>query len=140
MIDLTPPFDTVMTLDPTIRKLAQGKNFAAVTVQLPSGHAATQIMWVDADDDHVIFNTEVERAKFKAIEADPRVTVTVWDADNPYHYGEVRGRVVSTDSSDAARAHIDALTKKYMGLDEYPNPIGSPRVIVKVAPERQRVQ
>lgn len=129
-----------MALDPEVRALAKGKNFAAVTVQLPSGAASTQIMWVDADDEHVIFNTEVERAKFKAIQADPRVTVTVWDAGNPYHYAEVRGIVAETDDSDAAKAHIDALAKKYQGLDEYPNPIGSRRVIVKVTPRRQRVQ
>ncbi len=129
-----------MALEPTVKALAQGKNFGAVTVQLPSGAAATQIMWVDADDDHVIFNTEVERAKFKAITANPRVTVTIWDAENPYHYAEVRGRVTETDDSDAARAHIDALAKKYQGVDEYQNPIGSRRVIVKVTPERQRVQ
>ena len=32
-------------------------------------------MWIDADDNHVIFNTEVDRNKFRAIKADPRVTV-----------------------------------------------------------------
>jgi len=129
-----------MALEADVKALAQEKNFAAVTVQLPSGAASTQIMWVDADDDHIIFNTEVERAKFRAIQADPRVTVTVWDANNPYHYAEVRGRVTETDDSDAARTHIDALANKYQGVDSYQNPIGSRRVIVKVTPERQRVQ
>ena len=36
--------------------------------------------WVDADDDHVLINTEVHRAKFKAVERDPRVTVTILGA------------------------------------------------------------
>ena len=35
-------------------------------------------MWVDADDDHVLINTEVHRAKYKAISANPNVTVTIW--------------------------------------------------------------
>ena len=59
-------------------------NFAALTVNLQSGVAMTHVMWVDADDDHVLINTEVHRAKFKAIERDPRVTVTVWQTDDPY--------------------------------------------------------
>ena len=129
-----------MALDPVVKELAQGKNFAALTVHLPSGDAATHVMWIDADDDHLVFNTEVGRAKFRAIEADPRVTIAVWDADNPYHYAEVRGRVVATDDGPAAREHIDALAKKYMGLDDYPNPIATRRVIVKVRPDRQRSQ
>jgi PPOX class probable F420-dependent enzyme len=127
-------------LDPAIKELAQGKNFAALTVHLPSGQAATQIMRIDADDDHVIFNTEVGRNKSKAIQSDPRVTVAIWDAENPYHYAEVRGRVTATDDSPAAKDHIDFLAKKYMGVDEYPNPITTSRVIVTITPDRQRIQ
>jgi PPOX class probable F420-dependent enzyme len=128
-----------MPLEPAIKDLARGKNFAAITTHLRNGDTATQIMWIDADDDHLIFNTEVGRAKYRAIEEDPRVTIAVWDAGNPYHYAEVRGTVAATDDSDAARAHIDQLAQKYQGTD-YGNPIGTRRVIVKVAPERQRVQ
>ena len=50
-------------------------------------------MWVDATDDHLLINTEVHRAKYRAVEANPNVTVTVWNAENPYQYGEVRGTV-----------------------------------------------
>jgi PPOX class probable F420-dependent enzyme len=116
------------------------KNFGTVSVHLPSGAIATTVMWVDADDDHVIFNTEVHRAKFKALEKDPTVTVVAFDAENPYHYAEVRGRVVSTETGPAAKDHIDFLATKYQGVDEYPNPIQSERVIVRVEPHRQRVQ
>lgn len=126
-------------LEPAIRDLAQGKNFAALTVHLPSGAAATQIMWVDADDEHILINTEIHRAKYKAVVADPRATVAIWDATNPYRYAEVRGRVVGEVRGDEARAGIDALSQKYNGTD-YANPIQSERVILKIAPERQRMQ
>jgi PPOX class probable F420-dependent enzyme len=126
-------------LDPAVKKLAQGKNFAMITVHLPSGAAATQVMWVDADDEHVLMNTEVHRAKFKAIQADPRVTVTIWQADDPYHYAEVRGRVASTETGTAAREQIDRLSQKYTGHD-YAAPIQSERVILRIAPERQLVR
>ncbi|HEU0170041.1 MAG TPA: PPOX class F420-dependent oxidoreductase, partial [Acidimicrobiales bacterium] len=61
------------------------------------------------------------------------------DAANPYSYGEVRGEVVETVTGPEARAHIDALSQKYMGTD-YGNPIQSERVILKVAPRRQFVR
>jgi PPOX class probable F420-dependent enzyme len=125
-------------LEPSIRELAStGTNFATVCVTLPSGVIASHVMWIDADDDHIVFNTEVHRAKFRALEHDPRVTVTVWSADNPYTYAEVRGTVAETITGAEARAHIDALSQRYLGKD-YDNPITSERVIVKVAPDRQR--
>jgi PPOX class probable F420-dependent enzyme len=125
-------------LEPSIRELAStGANFATVCVTLPSGAIASHVMWIDADDDHIVFNTEVHRAKFRALEHDPRVTVTVWSADNPYAYAEVRGTVAETITGAEARAHIDALSRRYLDKD-YDNPITSERVIVKVAPERQR--
>lgn len=125
-------------IEPAIRELAaNGRNFGTVSVNLPNGDIASHVMWVDADDDHIIFNTEVHRAKFKALEQDPRVTVTVWDADNAYGYAEVRGHVVETVAGDEARAHIDRLSQRYFGKD-YDNPVTSERVIVRVAPDRQR--
>ena len=124
-------------LDPAIKELAStGANFGTVAFRLPSGPIAGNVMWVDADDEHVIFNTEVHRTKFEAIQQDPQVTVTIWRADNPYSYAEVRGTVVETVTGDEARSHIDALAQRYMGRD-YPGEIESERVIVKVRPDRQ---
>ena len=125
-----------MTIDADLKALAQGKNFAALTTILPSGHPQTQIMWVDADDEHVLINTEAGRQKFRNVEADPRVTVTVFNNDNPYQYVEARGKVVGTVGGDEARAHIDELSQKYMGAP-YGNPIGPEgRVILKIEVER----
>ena len=122
-------------LDAAIKELAQGKNFGTISVLLPNGRISTNVMWVDADDEHVLINTEVHRLKFKAVEANPNVTVVVW-GENPYNYAEVRGRVVETVRGTEARDHIDALSRKYTGGD-YANPITSERVILKIAPDFQ---
>ena len=120
------------------RALCEGPNFAALTTLFADGDPQTQIMWVGCDDDHVLINTEVHRAKFKNIERDPRVVVTVWDAATPYSYVEVRGRVVDTITGDAARADIDRLARKYTGAD-YANEVTSERVILRIAPDRELV-
>jgi PPOX class probable F420-dependent enzyme len=126
-------------LDNTVKELATGKNFAALTTLFGDGSAQTQMMWVDADDDHLLINTEVGRQKYKNVQRDPRVTVAVFDAANPYHYAEVRGRVVEEVRGDTARSHIDELSQKYMG-GPYSAPIVSERVILKIAPDSQRSQ
>jgi hypothetical protein len=60
----------------------------------------------------------------------------MWDPQATYRYVEIRGEVVETVRGDEARAHIDALSRKYTGHD-YANPIGSERVILKVRPLRR---
>jgi PPOX class probable F420-dependent enzyme len=99
----------------------------------------THVMWVDADENHVMINTEVHRAKFRAVERDPRVTVTIWRHDDPYTYAEVRGRVVETVRGPAARTHIDRLSRKYRGRDYDGSAITSERVILRIAPETVRL-
>ena len=127
-------------LDPTVRMLAKGRNFAAFTTLLPGGNPSTHIMWVDAEDDHILVNTEVHRRKYKNITLDPRVAITVLDAANPYRYAEVRGRVVDKVTGPAARDHIDELSHKYTGKPYDPAAIRSERVILRIQPERQRVR
>lgn len=125
-------------LNEPVRSLAQGQNFAALTTLLPSGQPMTHVMWVDADGEHLLINTEVHRQKFKNITRDPRVTVMVVDRQNPYHYAEVRGRVVNIVKGPEAREHIDKLSDKYVGTP-YANPITSERVILEIAADRQRL-
>ncbi len=126
-------------VDPGVRDLAQAPNFAALSVILRSGRPMTHVMWVDADDDHVLINTEVHRAKFRAVQRDPRVTVTIWQRDDPYTYAEVRGRVIETVRGPEARAHIDRLSRKYRGKDYDDSAITSERVILRIAPETVHV-
>jgi PPOX class probable F420-dependent enzyme len=124
-----------VTLSPAVVAFATGTNFAALTTLFEGGQPQTQVMWVDAADDHLLINTEVHRQKFTNIERDPRVTVLVWDAQNPYRYVEVRGRVVGTVRGQEARDHIDACSRRYLGKD-YPSPIHSERVILRIAADR----
>ena len=126
-------------LDPAIADLARGPNFGALSFALPSGAIATHIMWVDASDEHLLINTELHRAKYRAMTPAASVTVTIWDHADPYKYGEVRGHVVGEVRGAEARAHIDALSHKYRGRD-YATPIESERVILEIAPHRQRAR
>ena len=69
------------------------------------------------------------------LERDPRITLTVQNLENPYEYVTIRGRVTEM-THDGADAHIDAMAKKYMGVDEYPlRQPGEERLIVRVEPD-----
>jgi PPOX class probable F420-dependent enzyme len=124
---------------PMVLELARGQNFAALTTLLPDGHPQTQVMWVDASEKHLLVNTEVHRQKFRNVERDPRVTVTIWDMEDPYRFVEVRGEVVEKVKGQEAREHIDELSHKYRGKP-YQTQIQSERVVLRIAPWRQVVR
>jgi PPOX class probable F420-dependent enzyme len=129
-------------LHPTVLELARGQNFAALTSLLPNGHPQTQVMWVDADDQRLLINTEVHRQKFRNVERDPRVTVMIWDKEDPYRFVEVRGEVVEKVTGPEARKHIDELSQnsqKYRGRP-YQTRIRSERVVLRIAPLRQIIR
>ena len=130
---------TFQKLDPAIRDLARGKNFGTLSFMLPSGRIASHVMWVDADDDHILINTDLGRIKYDSIKANPMVTVAMWKEDNPYAYAEVRGRCVAEIAGQEARDHIDACAMRYTG-GAYAFPIEKGRVILKIAVETQRAQ
>ncbi len=118
-----------------VTALAKGKNFAALTTLMPSGQPQTHVMWVDSDDDHVLINTELGRQKHRNVERDSRVTVAIIDAENPYNFVEVRGRVVEQVRGEAARTHIDELAVKYTGKP-YAGEIKTERVLLRIAADK----
>ena len=112
-------------------ELMRGKNFAAVATLNEEGTPQTSIVWIDTDGEHVIFNTTNRRAKGKHLRRDPRVSVSVFDKDDPYRYFEVEG--VAELELEGADEHITQLSQKYRGEDFH---TPTDRVIVKVKPER----
>lgn len=96
-------------------------------------------VWVDydADENHVIVNTERHRRKAKNAERDSRVAVSMTDPENPYRYLSVTG-VVEELRTEGAEEHTDELAKRYTGEDEYGQPIQSERVQLRIRPEQVR--
>ena len=120
-------------------ELARGANYGTITTALPGGNFQSQLIWVHTDGERLVVNTEVHRQKFKNVERDPRVTLTIRNEQDPYRYAEARGRVVETVGGQRARDHIDELSQKYHGQDYKPDDIKSERVMLWIAPERQTI-
>ena len=85
--------------------------------------------------ENILVNTEIHRRKFKNVDADPTVTVTILDSGNHWRWSEIRGRVIRTETGPGARAHIDEMSGTYLGVDSYPNPIQTERVKITIQPE-----
>lgn len=126
-------------LESEVYRLATQANFAVLTTKSRDGTAQSSVMWIDATPEHLLVNTETGRVKDNNVQRDPEVTVLVWDSTNPYHYVEVRGRVIDRSIGDDARRHLDELAQKYLGTD-YQEKVSKPRVMWTVEPVRQFVR
>ncbi len=125
-----------MALDDDTIRLAKGPNLATVVTLMPDGQPQALLTWVDTDGEHVLVNTEPQRQRAKNVARDPRITVLFHSKENPWDWSEVRGHVVETTDGEQARAHIDALSNKYVGTD-YAHPIGDEgRIILKIAADK----
>ena len=126
----------MVALPDLAKRLLQGKNFATVATGMADGQPQASVVWIDTDGEHIVFNTAEGRVKTRNMRRDARVAVAVFDMENPYQQAMIQGRVVAMEH-DGADAHIDAMAKKYLGVDSYPyRKEGERRVIVRIAPEK----
>ncbi|MFA9518271.1 pyridoxamine 5'-phosphate oxidase family protein [Halopenitus sp. H-Gu1] len=116
--------------------LFEKKTFAHVTTMMPDGDPHVTPVWIDYDRDanRLLVNTERGRRKERNVASDPTIAASMIDPENPYRFLSVTGEVTEI-TTDGAREHIDELTRRYMGEDDYPNPIQTERVILRIRPD-----
>jgi PPOX class probable F420-dependent enzyme len=118
------------------RHLFEGENFAHIATLNPDGSPQVSPVWVGIEDDTVTFNTAAGRVKPRNLERDGRVALSIVNQENPYENVLVQGKVAEI-TEEGADADIDALAKRYMGVDEYPlRQPGEVRLIVRIEPEK----
>ena len=112
------------------------KAFANLATIMPSGSPQVTPVWFNFDGKYIRVNSARGRVKDKNMRREPRVALSILDPDNPYRYLAIRGRVVKV-TEDGAVEHINALARKYRGMETYRN--RSPdevRVMYVIEPRR----
>jgi PPOX class probable F420-dependent enzyme len=107
------------TLDQYRDLLTEKKPVAALATVMPDGSPQVTPVWFDYDGRRLRINTAKGRVKARNMHEGSRVALMVVDPENPYRYVQVRGRV-AVATENGADEHINALTKKYLGQDQYP--------------------
>lgn len=117
------------------RQILEAPNFASIATTKSDGAPHVSTVWIDLDGDDVLINTAEGLVKTENVRRDPRVSISVFDRTDPYEQVVIRGTVVEI-TPEGADSHIDALAKKYLGVDEYPwREAGERRLVVRVRPD-----
>lgn len=119
-----------------LKAAIDGPTFAHLTTLDPDGSPQSTAMWITRESDQIVFNTAQGRRKWRNLNHDPRVAISISSPDEPYRNWSIQGRVVEMRTSDGV-AVIDRLAEKYLGEPKYPwlTP-GMVRVTVIVEPTR----
>lgn len=127
-----------VSLNDKLKQLLDSPVFVNVATIQPDGSPQVSPVWVKRDGDDVLISTVLGRRKTRNLERDPRVTVVVQPADEPYAYAEIRGSVTMT--TEGGQELIDELAQKYVGKSygEFnPGAAGEPeRVVVRLTPRK----
>jgi len=123
-----------VTFNDETKKLLDGNNFPVLATLNADGSAQTSVLWAKRDGDTVIFATVRGRLKERNMAREPRVSVSVFDQENPYNYVEIRGTVEMTD--EGGRELINELSHKYLGKDYPDEPADVIRVLVRITPTK----
>ena len=117
------------------KDLLESKALAHVSTIGPNGEPQNNPVWFGWDGEHLLFSQTTTRQKYKNLQRDTRVALSIVDPANDYRYLELRGRVVRIDP-DPDKAFIDSMAQKYLGQEKYPwNRPGDERVVMVVAVE-----
>jgi hypothetical protein len=125
------------TLEGPARAIVADKNYAHLAVPREDGSILSVVIWSDVDDaGNIIVNSAEGRTWPRLLRKAGRATLSWANASNPYEFVSVTAKLVG-DTHDGADAGIDALAKKYMGVDTYPGHSESEqRVQFTLQPER----
>jgi hypothetical protein len=125
-----------MTIPSSHRDILDTKALANVATIGPDGAPQNNPVWFDWDGTHVLFSQTTGRQKYRNVQDNPQVALSIVDAENPYRYLEIRGTVAEI-VDDENSAFIDSMASKYIDQPQYPwHQSGDHRVVVKVLPTK----
>ena len=116
------------------RRLLDGKNFATVATLNPDGGPHSAVVWFLREDDTVLLSTTAGRQKARNLARDPRVSLSVFELENPYNSVEIRGTAELVE--DPGKTLPKQLSHRYLGVDPPAESDDQVRLIVRVIPER----
>ncbi|MCR6481518.1 PPOX class F420-dependent oxidoreductase [Amycolatopsis sp. OK19-0408] len=123
-----------LTLSDDVRALIDGNNFATVATIDPDGAPQTSVIWIGLDGGDLVFSATEDRRKVRNLRRDPRLSVSITDAANPYRHTQLRG--TATITPDPGKTLPKTLSHKYLRQDPPAESADTERVIVRLHVEK----
>ena len=86
-------------------------------------------MWFEFDGEHLRFTHTTKRAKYRNLQRNPSMSLSIIDPDNSFRYLELRGRLVDVVPDPTGTFYV-RLGKRYGSPGQQPPPDRADRVIL----------
>lgn len=110
--------------------LLENPNYGHLGTIRPDGTVQVNPMWFLFDGEFLRFTHTTKRAKYRNLQSNPAMSLSVIDPQNPFHYLEARGTLVAVEP-DPEGAFYVTLGKRYGNAAQTP-PADSPDRVVLV--------
>jgi len=92
-------------------------------------------MWFEYDGESLRFTHTTKRAKFRNLQHNPSMSLSISDPENPYDFIELRGRLVEV-IPDPTGAFYVRLGQRYGNANQQPPPDSEDRVILVMSVDK----
>jgi PPOX class probable F420-dependent enzyme len=121
------------------RHLLEDANYGALGTIRPDDTVQVNPMWFLFDGDQLRFTHTTKRQKFRNLQHNPSMSLSVIDPENPFHYLEVRGRLVEVIPDPSGEFYV-TLGRRYGNAEQKPPPDSADRVILVMSVESSTTQ
>lgn len=109
-----------MTIPESHQDLLDRPLFAHLATIRPDGAPQVNPMWFVWDGEHLKFTNTTTRYKYRNVTANPTVSVSINDPDQPYRYIEIRGTVERIEPDQEGKFFLELADRYGMEFDGPP--------------------
>ena len=114
-------------------------NYGHMGTIRPDGTVQVNPMWFEFDGTHLRFTHTTKRAKFRNLQRNPSMSLSVIDPSDPFRYLEVRGSLVDVVPDPTGEFYV-RLGKRYGNAGQQAPPDSADRVILVMSVEKTTKQ
>ena len=105
------------TLAPRIRAFLAETRFTSVATNEPDGGPRQAVVWYRLDGEEIVLNSAIGRRWPANLLRDPRISLTIIDADDGYRWVGLTGTVTAIRDQATAQADIAEMARRYHADD-----------------------
>jgi PPOX class probable F420-dependent enzyme len=100
-----------------IRRFLDGIQFATIATIDPDGGPRQAVIWYTIEGDEIVINSAVGRRWPSNLLRDPRISLSVTDAEDGYRWVGINGTVTVVEDQATAQADIAGMARRYHADD-----------------------
>lgn len=117
------------------RRFLDDPNYGSLGTIRPDDTVQVNPMWFHYDGEHIRFTHTTKRAKFRNLQYNPSMSLSISDPGNPYDFIELRGKLVEAIPDPTGSFYV-TLGRRYGNAAQQPPPDSADRVILVMSIDR----